>query len=252
MALCYGCMAQPRHLREPPISEAVIDIRVRLDAPAESIDFSRLGQRIHQDFPKREQRHGVHFVIDAAARTTTATPRPGGFLYRSADGTEVVQSKPEGFAFSRLKPYQDWDRFSAEAVRMWNQYKEEFGPQRVIRVATRFINRLTLPPFLDFDDYLTIAPRLPQKIPQQLSAFSTAVTVPEIAEGCLALIRTKFDSPAPAADSTIVLLDIDVLHECDMDPDDGEALRAALDHLRQLKNRIFFGSLTERAVEIFA
>jgi uncharacterized protein (TIGR04255 family) len=67
----------------------------------------------------------------------------------------------------------------------------------------------------------------------------------------LAIIRQAFDSAMLTGDVVPVILDIDVLRECDMGVNDAEAVHEALAQLRLAKNQLFFGSLTDRAVELF-
>jgi len=177
-----------------------------------------------------------------------------GYLYRSADGTAAVQSKPDGIAFSRLKPYRDWDSTLTEAWKLWRLYSAQFKPARVKRLATRFINQLALPgPQVDFDDYLLIAPKLPEGVPNTLAAFSSAVTMPTLAPSTVGTVRTTYPAAAEAVGNTIpVVLDIDIIRECDFDPSDDAAILKALQDLRPIKNLLFFGSLTDKAVELFA
>lgn len=247
-------MAQPRKLTNPPITEAVIDIRVRFDKSPRVTEFSRLGERIGSEYPTQETRNqvSVMFQIGADEQPAQHDASIEGYVFRSQHGLYVAQSKPEGFTFSRLKPYADWGPLLAEAWRLWLLYRETFCPTRVVRLSTRFINRIEIDtPNVDLDDYFILAPRLPENVPQNLSAFSTTVTVPGLGPETFGHIRAAFDARSSSASKTVILLDIDIIRECDFDPKDDSSIRTSLNELRPIKNSVFFGSLTDKALELF-
>lgn len=244
-------MAQVRPLRYPPIIEAVIDFRVQYSRRTAAADFEQFHQLISADYPGSKTRQGVEVKIDLDGGKTEQLSILSGFLFSSADGTQVVQSKVDGFSFSRLKPYQDWDTMFREAWRLWVAYRNRFCPDRIIRLSTRFINRLDIPGTnIDFDDYLLVGPRIPEGAPQQLSSFSTSVEIPSIGENTVGRVRYVFES-ATITDVAPLLLDIDVIRECDIAPDADEYVQATIAKLRPIKNILFFGSLTEKAARIF-
>lgn len=244
-------MAECRHLSSAPITEAVVDLRVRFEDSNAERDLERLESRIKAEFPKKKQRLEMRVEIGPDKDKPGSKISSVGFLFYSADDKHVVQCKPDGFGFSRLAPYGTWDELITAAWGPWEQYRDEFGPSRVVRISSRFINKLPLPGNLDFDDYLTVAPRLPPNVPQQLSAFSSAVVIPNVAEKMTAIVRTNFDSAGIQDNLTFVILDIDTVTDCDLAPNDDSGIRKTIDRLRMVKNDLFFGSLTDKAVELF-
>ena len=65
-----------------------------------------------------------------------------GLKCQSEDSFYVVQFNKDSFVFSRLKPYEDWEKFSQEALRLWEIYCELPEPTEIGRIGLRFINRL--------------------------------------------------------------------------------------------------------------
>lgn len=244
-------MARIRNLRNAPVTEAVVQISARFSAAPDASAFQAFCDALKHDYPRQETRQEVGFKFTPKNQEISALQNKfAGNLVRSGDGRRVAQSLPEGFAFSLLKPYTHWDDMLTEAWRLWAVYRATFKPERVVRIATRFINRLELPDTkLDFDDYFTISPRLPDGIPSQLSAFSTALQIPGVAEHTLAAVRVAFDG-ASVKDTVPVILDLDIIRELDVDPNDDQ-VRVEIEELRPIKNAVFFGSLTEKAVEVF-
>lgn len=243
-------MAEPRNLRNPPIFEAVVDISAVFSAEPPSAGLlDTYASHIAAAYPTKEAR--LSFTVKLGHGDPDSSVEPAGVLLRNEDRTRAIQAKPDGFSFSQLKPYTNWEATTQETWKYWQAYVDVCAPVRIRRLSTRFINRLEFAgPELDFDDYLLIGPRMPQGAPDYLSAFHCAMTIPDIAPHTTALVRCIYDSNA-SAPAVTVLLDIDIVRECDLDSRSSREILEALNALRPLKNRMFFGSLTEKAIEGF-
>jgi uncharacterized protein (TIGR04255 family) len=249
-------MALPRYLKCAPVVEALLDITARFPKPVDPAEFTDLHKDIAADYPIVETRQGFQFTLPVAPKPNFAPPPivPSGILayvFRAADSSKVVQSRRDGLAFSQLTPYQGWDSAIREAIRLWQAYQIRYQPERVLRLAVRYINRLKLPgPTLDFDDYLVGTPKIPVDLPQGLSEFSVSYVIP-LAAKTAGRVHLAFNAVEMSAADVPVLLDINVTRECDIDPADAAALETSFADLRAFKNRLFFGTLTEKAAEFF-
>lgn len=137
-----------------------------------------------------------------------------------------------------------------EAFELWRIYFSVAQPEEVSRIAVRYINRLLIPlPIIGFADYLTAPPALPKNAPQHLSAFFAQAVVHD-AEGRIAATITQAIESGPQAGKLPILLDIDAYMNKAFEPDD-DLFRNLFAELREMKNRIFFSSLTTKAVELF-
>jgi uncharacterized protein (TIGR04255 family) len=115
-------MATQQHLTNPPIVEALIDIRARFDDGMRPEVFESFGLQIVDRYPNRDTRMFHSFAVRIEknqAQPPLQESAIEGYLFRSPDGTEVVQSKPTGFAFSKLKPYGSRETMLQEAWRLW-------------------------------------------------------------------------------------------------------------------------------------
>jgi uncharacterized protein (TIGR04255 family) len=68
-----------------------------------------------------------------------------GFRFERADARRVMQTKLDGFSYSALAPYDEWEGFRPEAKHLWKLYRDICHPIRVTRVAVRYINRIDIP-----------------------------------------------------------------------------------------------------------
>ena len=173
-----------------------------------------------------------------------------GYCFLSADGKNIAQFRRDGFTLSRLAPYTSWEDVFARASRLWKLYAETTTPIDVPRIAVRYINRILLPqPLSDLSKYLTALPVLPKKWPNTLSGFLTKVVVHDPESALVANVAQALESPADER-HVPVLLDIGVSEQIIFDGN-AEAPLLRFEKLRETKNRIFFSSLTEEAINLF-
>jgi len=154
-------LAQIRHLRNAPIVEALIDIRVEARQDFRGELFEEVKAAVATEYPKVEERRGVTLQLAFGG----PQPQPqvqqhglDGFFFRSADEKEVIQFRSDGFTFNRLQPYTSWEQILPPALRFLEMYLKSARPRAINRVATRYINRIRLPS-PRFEEYLTSPPR---------------------------------------------------------------------------------------------
>jgi uncharacterized protein (TIGR04255 family) len=248
-------MAQVTHLEKAPIVEAVIDLRARMAAEFDLKVFADILERLGPDYKSPENLTQFQFKIEA---TAAAPPKGGmvnlgatGFRYDRSDGKRIAQFRKDGFSFSHLAPYTNWQDFFSEAERFYTLYYDIGQPEEVTRVAVRYINRLLLPltEVGDFTPYLTAPPPYPKGIAAILTGFLTQIQVRDPSTGVSGRITQTIQPLAPPGQVPIIL-DIDVFEEKPRRADPEWALQR-FETLRQLKNRYFFESITEKVVELY-
>ena len=162
----------------------------------------------------------------------------------------MVQSRIDGFAFNKLKPYENWDLFRSEGRILWELYSEIVNPVKVIRIGLRYINRIEVPlPFKDFSEYLLTNPQIAPNLPQAVSHFFMRLEVPNPDIEATAIITQTMDKPTTAQRLPLIL-DIDVFRITEY-LGKAENMWEDFEKLRDFKNDIFFNSVTEKAKELF-
>ncbi len=247
-------MATIRHLENAPITEALIDFRV---APTNGLTFATLQGTLdaakfgyYLKSPISEGTFGFSLTLDGPPQATAVASQVGLRLH-SHDEKYVAQFSLTGFTLSRLPPYQEWQLLLQEAKRMWAVYTESLRPLRVTRASARFINNLQLPMRHgdSYQQYLNKFVDVPNETPQSVVSFFQRFHLvdensKEMANVTIALDRTGDDMRAP------VILDIDAFRSIDLKPGD-DSLWQTLESLRALKNRCFFGTITEKTAELY-
>ena len=247
-------MAKQRYLPHAPITEALIDFRV---THREGLTFAQLKSAIdsidmgyYVKGPISVGSFGFMLAPDGQPSTTTESSQVGVRLH-SNDGKYVAQFTIAGFTLSRLPPYETWENLLAETRRLWAVYVQCLSPKSVERVATRFINNLQLPlePGASFQLYVNKLIDVPDEAPQVVEAFLQRFRLVDIESGARVIVTIALDGlkagvPAP------VILDVDAFIAANFKPMDG-TIWSLLEKLRKLKNRSFFGTITEVAAELY-
>jgi len=135
-----------------------------------------------------------------------------------------------------------------EAASMWKVYVDAVSPNTITRVGTRYINVLKLPVNEELHDYLTEPPRIPTGLNQELNSFLTRVDINDPKTKARGFLTQALESVH--SDHVPIVLDIDVFVAKQFDPGE-EEFWSCLDKLREFKNKVFFESITEKAVECF-
>ncbi len=237
----------------PPITEALIDIRVTLPKEVSIEKLETFQEDIKTSFPTKKPRFAGEFKIKmgAAPEVVTTSNRNDGFLFHSQDGKKIVQARLDGFTFNKLKPYSNWEVFSSEAKYLWDHYLAVVKPINVVRLGLRYINRIELPlPFQDFKEYILTMPDIAPGIPNGLSGFFTQLTIqyPEIS--AQANIIETIERTTPDKGTLPFILDIDVFRNIILESSSGE-IWDIFNQLRNFKNQIFLNSLTDKTKELF-
>lgn len=245
-------MAERRHLANAPITEALVDFRASAGQPLGPEGLSYLKDKLGERYPKSKEQRRVGFEL----RIESGTPKPRssleafhGHLFESADGHDLAQFRVDGFTYNRLKPYTDGDAILAEALRLWALYVEVAAPPLVNRLALRYINHLRLATDLEgLGTYLTAAPTPPRGATGRMRSFLTRLLTHDSGTQ-LSVITTQAVEEAIMPGPITLLLDIDAYRLADLGTGP-EQLRPTLDALRNLKNDVFFGSISEETVRL--
>ena len=247
-------MTEPRHLEHAPITEALIDFRVKAWAGFRVEEFANLRVRLADRFPKVEERRDLKatFGIVQGEGQPPVMEDLGlqGYFFKSPDERTIAQFRVDGFTFNRLPPYTRWEELFPQAMELWDFYVSISKPEVITRLAVRYINRIVLPPGpVNFETYLRAAPVIPPELPQYVSSFLTRVTIHDPTTGNAAHVAQALEANA-SGQQLAVILDIDAYREQEFAIDD-PAIWETYSQLRAFKNRIFFNSVTDAVLREF-
>lgn len=243
--------AQERHLTQAPITEAVVDLRVIARGDFAS-HIANLRAEFASSFDKVEEPTTIQsmFLVDPTGAARSAeSPGPKALIFRSSSRYEALQASDEGFAFSKLRPYTTWEDVRDSARRFWAEYRKVVEVSCVNRIGVRYINQFRISSGRQIGDYLAVLPSVPETIQaEQISGALLRLTIRDSTSNVSARVITLLNTDELG---TLVVIDTDsYLADVEFDPDSDE-LWERLEELRRMKNRIFFGTITETAAQEF-
>jgi uncharacterized protein (TIGR04255 family) len=244
------------HLTRAPIVEAALEIRARAEATWEEQAILNQLKAELPEYPnalsQREIRHELKMGPGPSTESKLQDLGMKGFRFESSDKAQIAQFNRDGFVFSRLPPYEGWVKFSEESFRLWEMYSRLARPTQIQRLGLRFINRLPLIPQHDTPGYYLVAPPQTSKdLDFPLVGFlhrdSFGVSGhPYIVN----LVKTAQPQQSPSGVGPALILDIDVVSDQPFPLAEGELARRVVE-MRWLKNKFFFGNITQELLETF-
>jgi len=245
-------MAAKKHLKNAPIKEAIIDFRVSFD---ESILIDSLQDKlsdIADDYPTVEPlKRGKIELHTSGEELSSKTINEGVYSLKfiHKEGKYIAQFQKDGFALSRLDPYEDWETFRSEAFRLWDIYKQETLPNKLLRIATRYINSMYISHDMDIEELINAPPKLPAETDGEVKSFFTRIVFKDDISSANVILTRAINQPTD--EQTEIILDIDAFFIKEYEISDPKYL-SDVDILRELKNRVFFQSITNYAMDKYS
>ncbi len=245
-------MSEAEHLPNAPIKEAVIDIRIDLG----SVTIDQLESLVHE-LPITDGEikpiFSHQFKMDLGTENPEAVHNGGliGYRIEYAKGGFIAQFQLTGFTLSKLPPYENWNSFKNEAMKLWPLFRETLSEYNVSRLAVRYINEVSLPLIdgkVDFDQYLVNGPRLPGSMGDEVNSFFSNVVIPFRDLKVKAVVVQALE-PLDINRASVIL-DFDISREDVTGFSDSE-MWAFFDNLRDIKNTAFRGSIKEPTLELY-
>ena len=239
-------------LSHAPIIEAVIGLTARPEITWNESEIPEQFKQRLAEYSNFEShfRFSQNFKFDPKSKPEQTTPEKKwlGISCKSENNLHVAQFNRDGFLFSRLKPYQDWEHFCGEGLRLWKLYDEIARPSEIQRMGLRFINRIEFSQDrVRLEDFLEDSPKSPRgmDIPFQAFLHHNTLSVP----GEPYSINIVQTIQPPQGDAKFgVILDIDV---STTEPIvNRDLIEKHLENMRWLKNKVFFGSITTKTLEM--
>lgn len=245
-----GSRERHPHLSEAPIREALLDIRVRPRPGFQTEQLQDLATALRSEFPKSSEQRRMSIEFGTSpSREERRDLGIDAIVLKSDDELTVCQLRESGFTFNRVAPYESWGKMFPLAMKSWTAFRDLAEPLEISRLAVRYINSIPYPETMQsVEEVLTAGPSIPTGVSSTLSAFLTRVTIHDERRDVSAHVIQALEVGADRRSS--IILDIDAFYQRAL-PVDSPRVEETFDHLREFKNKIFFGSLTRATIERF-
>ncbi|MCI0504758.1 MAG: TIGR04255 family protein [Gammaproteobacteria bacterium] len=246
-------------LKNPPIIEALLEIRFN---PNKDIKISKLEEFANSltNYPNKKPVESQRFefmYLKEAGQQHKFDAHPSGFKMHNAQNNRIVIGEIDKLVVSFLPPYESWPSLKDTTRDIFNKYIGFVPQTQISRIGMRYINKLKLPLTDDFNfqNYITTFQPLPKyndELPNKLAKFETFVVVPLEDIGCTSTIRqvtldAEEETPGPAY--LPFILDVDIFQIKLQEDIKGNDIWETFNKMREKRNAIFFGSLTDAALE---
>ncbi len=238
-----------------PITEVVLEIRVERAKKIDSDILLDFYNHIKDRFPNKQEirqwESKVEFKAGEAPQLSSRSPNLEGYLLKTTNGDKIIQARPAGLSFNKLKPYDNWESFRDEGRFLWEEYKKIIKPDKVIRLGLRYVNSINIPlPLRRFQDYFKTFPDIAKGMPQGISNYFMRLEIPNPDISAHSIVIQAFKPIKENAKMLPLIFDIDVFRLIALNVDD-QKIWDIMEDLRHFKNSIFMNSLTKRTKELF-
>ena len=250
---------QIKELHNPPILEALLEIRFNTNKNVTVEGLDTFAASLGATYPKKVAIDNTRFELtygkDVGA-THAFDVQPSGFKLTNANDNRIVIAAIDKFVISYLAPYESWPALLDTAKSLYAKYLQYAPQTEKIRLGLRYINKINMPANNDFkfESYIKTFPPIPkyEGIPDSISNFETVLVVPLSDIDCTSTVRQVLLNPENSGDEKSaflpIILDIDVYRDVSTTMSD-EEMWNTFEKMREKKNALFFGSLTDLAVQ---
>lgn len=238
-------------LNNPPIVEAILDIDC--DMPP-TFDLTNIKAEAYKVYRNRYPVIRPQNLLEHKISVDHIETKEGLQAYRfvNEDQTQLVQIRLQGFSFNRLQPYTALDDYFQEIETTWKEFVQITQPIQLNSIRLRYINRIDLPferGAIELNDYFKVVPQLPDEENMQYENFITQSDIRDKLTGHNAkiILSTQQKQNHPL----VCLLDITAISRSQVEVNDWGSILVAIESLRQLKNRIFYNTLSDKCLQLY-
>ena len=243
-----------RTLKNPPIREAVIEIKFDTEEECSIDQIFNVSKSEFLDYDEIEKVYNKSLTIDFSDENTKGSTNNllVGYIFKNTSNNSYLQIKKGSLITGQLSPYSNWNNFYKNFEFNWIKFSELFKVNIISRIGVRYINELNLPLSKDFnfDDYIKIMPKIPDGLPDTLCKYFSQIMIPCESDFTFLRINQNLEG-IKNNNSVSIILDIDAYYENQFEYLDFNKISRKLDELRKFKNRAFFNSITAKTENIF-
>lgn len=170
-----------------------------------------------------------------------------GFKLKNESENRVIQFTPTGVSISHIQNYESWDSFYQEALQLWRIYQEIAQPTTIVRLGVRYINQILLEDREDLSTYFKFSPNSDVDLPLIRQSF--------FYQDSFRLSNYPYEInwiglQQEQENQEFLIVDLDVFRTELINIEESKIIDNLKD-IRWIKNKLFFTSITETALEKF-
>lgn len=239
-----------RQYRNPPIKEAICDIRFEAASDWDIFSPVRILELLRDEYdgkPSQNFPGSLEVLPEQSIRVQQGEP-----LTQLTDIGEksILRFSDKSLTVHILEPYPGWTEFRRKIIRALDAYAKIVHPGLVRRIGVRYVNHISPPgPIIEMSEYFTNAPDLPNSLDLTIGGFLLRIDAYSLAKK---IRLTETFAIAPTEKQAALVLDLDVSRDFSDSEriKDSEAL-AHIDVLRDFEREAFESLITEKSRALF-
>lgn len=244
-----------KNLNNPPVVVALFQLKYNT-AGIKLEDFLKFDSQLKKHFPLRKNNIQVgidlgesSIALGLSKISATSDAKIGSYIYSSVDQKIKFEISNDTITYIDERPYQGWLNFKESTLKYLSILSELLSDNEVFRLSIRFINRFTFDNFDSPQDYFktlissTEDNQLP--FPLQQYGFRLFMDIPET--DIYSIVNQNVENIR--SNSFIYTFDIDVLNKQRL-LFDKDSIAENMETLRDVKNEIFFGNITQKTLDL--
>lgn len=234
-----------KHLNNPPVKIALFQLK--FSAVSMKV-FSETDTLLKHKFSIRKDNIEVGLNLDNTSiplgksrLNGTSDAKIKSFIYLTPDQKERVEILEDTLTYVSELPYVGWENFVSQVSSVLTIMTSILSNVEVTRTSIRFVNRFLLEEFETPEDYFTtvISKKGDTLFPLSQYGFRLQYEVPQT--NIYSIVNQSVEKDF--SNKYTYLLDIDVLDKQSLYYEK-ETILSSLSNLREIKNKIFFDSIT--------
>ena len=172
----------------------------------------------------------------------------GSYIYYTKSQKTKLEISKDTITFIDENPYLNWENFKTQTLNYLKILSSVFANAEVTRVSIRFVNRFTLDDFTNPEDYINTfitSKEGETTYPLNQYGFRLMMDVPQT--DIYTIVNHNIENASQG--KYIYTLDIDVLDKQKL-VFDIDTISDSLENLRDIRNRIFFDTITAKTIEL--
>lgn len=240
-------------LKHPSVDVALFQLKfdmgesTLIDLISNDCEIRKILPIRHESVSSEVNFPNTKITIGVSQITGTSKTKVAGYLYTSTDQKSRVEIKEGVLTYIEEHTYEGWDSFLNNVEVFLRLFSRALNGHTITRTSIRFINRFVLEEFDNPLEYFktTISVSEENAVPYSLSQFAFNMMLP-VDENTYSIVKQEFNK---ISGKNNYIFDIDVLNQSNL-IFDVDSISGVLATLREIKNKIFFGNITNKLIEI--
>lgn len=240
-------------LAKPPVVTAIFQLKFD-NGSVKVEDYLRFDNELKRVFEQRNESIESNFSFSLSTKlpplgrsqvSGESNTRRTGYVYFTTDQKEKLTLSESEITYTTEKPYEGWISFKQKVLQVLSTVSPMMDNVTVRRTSIRFINQFSFEEFEDPTIYFNSQiSSTDSAMPYPLMKYGFRLTY-DIEEGIYSIVNQNVDH---LPDKYVYIFDIDVLNRNNL-LFEVNTLSETIEALRNIKNKLFFGNITDKTLE---